>query len=211
MVERAATTVAGNKAGIMRGEISPILEPTAYPPTPATTVPSTDSHLHPCPQAASWTCTKSPTRMKRATERAWVALAAMQPRYEHQDPVTAATPAPPSPALAPVDAEVSDEDEQFANAEDDEDSYPFSDDGCPRAFGVALNPDVPQFDLSLADEEGGEEDSIEIGSSEALPPLRSNLKSSLASGGTTPKRVRFAWDIGGVGDSGPGFKVWRDQ
>ncbi|BEI84514.1 hypothetical protein CcaverHIS002_0411180 [Cutaneotrichosporon cavernicola] len=180
------------KDAIMCGETSPNLEPAIYPPTPATTVPSTISRPHPSAQASSEVYAKSPARLQRASERAWAALAAMQPRYEHQDPVAAATPAPPSPALGPVDAEVSDEGEQFADVEDDEEIYQFSDDGRFDIFDAALDPDVPQFDLSWGEVEADEED-IEM-----------------ASGRTTPKRVRFAWDIGGVGESDPGFKVWRD-
>ncbi|BEI92289.1 uncharacterized protein CcaverHIS019_0411090 [Cutaneotrichosporon cavernicola] len=196
------------KDAIMCGETSPNLEPAIYPPTPATTVPSTISRPHPSAQASSEVYAKSPARLQRASERAWAALAAMQPRYEHQDPVAAATPAPPSPALGPVDAEVSDEGEQFADVEDDEEIYQFSDDGRFDIFDAALDPDVPQFDLSWGEVEADEED-IEMGQSESLPQ-RMNVKSSVASGRTTPKRVRFAWDIGGVGESDPGFKVWRD-
>lgn len=131
----------------------------------------------------------------------------MQPRRDHQEPVAEAMPAPPSPTLAPVDAELSDEGEQFADVDDDEDIYQFSDDGRYDVFDAPLHADVPQFDLSW--EEVEQEEDIEMDPSDPLPP-QPNLKSSMASGKAASKRVRFAWDIGGVGESDPGFKVWRD-
>ncbi|CAK9787421.1 hypothetical protein CC85DRAFT_34977 [Cutaneotrichosporon oleaginosum] len=194
---------------IMRdGSSSPFLQPVAvYPPTPATTVPSSVCRSHPSAQTSSEFGGKSPARVQRATERAWAALAAMQPRHEQQDPVAEAMPAPPSPALAPVDAEVSDEGEAFIDVEDEEEIYQFSDDEHFGAFDAVLDADVPQFDLSWDDEE--EEKGSEAGPCDQEMP-RSNLKSGVTPGHPAGKRVRFAWDIGSLGESDPGFKVWRD-
>lgn len=175
-----------------------------YPPTPATTATSSAPRSQVLsvpsnpPGSSSEASGKSPARMQRATERAWAALAAMQPRHEHQDPVATAMPAPPSPALAPVDADVTDDEEMFEDIEDSESICEFSDDG-------HFETDVPQFDLSWDEEEE------EIEAAAAPPAAQSYPKSSIGvSDKTTTKRVRFAWDIGGVGESDPGFKVWRD-
>lgn len=133
--------------------------------------------------------------MQRATERAWAALAAMQPRHEQQDPVASEMPAPPSPALGPVDAEVTDDEEIIDDIEEIESIYQFSDDG-------GIEAEIPQFDLSWEGEE----------KIESVAPYAKSYPKSIMSGTgkATPKHVRFAWDIGGVGESDPGFKIWRD-
>lgn len=186
-----------------------LIEPQVeYPPTPATTrtTLSQPSHSNPSPQTTAQSGSdhagKSPARMQRATERAWATLAALQPRHEQHDPVGEGTPAPPSPALAPVDSE-SPAEELVDDFEESESIYQFSDDGRYAA-------EVPQFAL-----EAEEAEDIEaVGPS---PPPVPGPKSSFGEGSKVAlKRVRFASDtrfgsdIGAVGDSDPGFTIWRD-
>lgn len=86
--------------------------------------------------------------------------------------------------------------------EESESIYQFSDDG--RYEEV-----VPQFDLEA--EEAEESEDIEAAGMSPPPAPAQMPKSSFGAGSKAgPKRVRFAWDIGAVGDSDPGFKIWRD-
>ncbi|KAL1410841.1 hypothetical protein Q8F55_001784 [Vanrija albida] len=135
------------------------------------------------------------SRLQRASERAWAALASLQPRMNGYDavPVAQTTPAPPSPTLGPVDAVAS---ESGSEAEASDSIEAFSDTQPePLLLTSKPLPTLPHVRSSLSLDDDG------IAPTEDDPPPRY-------------KKVRFSLQEGdrllNTLGADPGFKVWRD-
>jgi len=137
-----------------------------------------------------------PREMKRASEHAWAALAASLPSLSRQydDPVERDTPAPPSPALAPVDSAT-----EYSDGDDVESISVFSDaeadveNAAVRRWSRKPNLQ-PLFDpppLSLVDDP--------IDGFDPTPPSPPPKQ---------VKRVRWADQQPRFGN--PGFDIWRE-
>lgn len=138
------------------------------------------------------------SRLQRASERAWAALAGLQPRMNGYDavPVPHTIPAPPSPALGPVGvgaSEAGSEGESSDSIEAFSDTQPEPAEPVPETSKQLPSLPTETSNLSLDEDDGIQP--VELG-----PPRYKKVRFDLQEGDRLLNTLH----------ADPGFKVWRD-